>query len=167
MAWRTDPVGQRAELVALMVHGRIPVTELSALFGVSRKTAYKWRARYAAAGLAGLADASRRPQTHPAAMSAAVRAALVALRARYPQFGPKKLRHVFARSTAPPHRRAAARAVPRADAERDLDGRFQGRVSPGRSHLLLSADGTRPLQPLFAAGAGAARHRLPWRAPRL
>ncbi|HYV57924.1 MAG TPA: integrase core domain-containing protein [Candidatus Nitrosopolaris sp.] len=89
-------MGQRAELVALMVHGRIPVTELSALFGVSRKTAYKWRARYAAAGLAGLADASRRPQTHPAAMSAAVRAALVALRARYPQFGPKKLRHVFA-----------------------------------------------------------------------
>jgi hypothetical protein len=40
MAWRTDPVGLRAELVALMAHGRVPVNELTALFGVSRKTAY-------------------------------------------------------------------------------------------------------------------------------
>lgn len=37
------------------------VTYLAEHFGISRKTAYKWIARYAAEGTAGLVERSRRP----------------------------------------------------------------------------------------------------------
>src|SRR2546422_10857160 len=39
----------------------VPVTELCAAYGISRKTGYKFLARYDTLGAAGLADQSRRP----------------------------------------------------------------------------------------------------------
>jgi putative transposase len=42
----------------------VPVTELCAAYGISRKTGYKFLARYHARGSAGLADQSRRPHVH-------------------------------------------------------------------------------------------------------
>jgi putative transposase len=42
----------------------VPVTELCAAYGISRKTGYKFLARYHARGAAGLADQSRRPHVH-------------------------------------------------------------------------------------------------------
>ncbi len=39
----------------------VPVTELCAAYGISRKTGYKFLARYDTLGAAGLADRSRRP----------------------------------------------------------------------------------------------------------
>jgi transposase-like protein len=38
-------------------------------FGVSRKTGYKWLARYRAYGSVGLNNRSRAPHTHPQAIS--------------------------------------------------------------------------------------------------
>jgi transposase InsO family protein len=92
MAWRTNPVEQRAQLVSLMAHRSRPVQGLCAVFGVSRKTAYKWLGRYRAAGLDGLMDRSRAPRRRPQALSPDVEDRLRALRERYPLFGPKKLR---------------------------------------------------------------------------
>ena len=47
----------------------VPVTELCAAYGISRKTGYKFLARYEALGAAGLADQSRRPHRSPAALA--------------------------------------------------------------------------------------------------
>lgn len=86
---------QRAELVALLEHGQLSVAAVCALFHVSRKTAHKWRGRYARDGLAGLADRARAPRTHPNATPAAMCAAVVALRREQHRFGPKQLRRVL------------------------------------------------------------------------
>jgi len=48
--------------------------------GISRKTFYKWRARYAAEGLAGLEPRPRRPKRSPGATSRAVEDRIVELR---------------------------------------------------------------------------------------
>ena len=55
---------ERARFVALHAEGLHSVADLAARFGVSRKTAYKWLARYAAGGLERLA-ASTRWRTSP------------------------------------------------------------------------------------------------------
>ena len=60
-------------------------------FGISRKTGYKWLARYRAEGASGLDDRSRAPQRRPQAVSAAVRERLLAVRGAHPSWGPKKI----------------------------------------------------------------------------
>lgn len=55
----------RQEFCALAGVPGMTITELSARFGISRKTAYKWLQRRQAEGDAGLDDRSRRPQTSP------------------------------------------------------------------------------------------------------
>jgi transposase InsO family protein len=67
------------------------MTELCARHGISRETGYKWVARYAAGGVGGLQDRSRRPRHSPTQTPAAVREALLAARRRHPRWGPKKL----------------------------------------------------------------------------
>src|SRR5262245_42662527 len=61
-------------------------------FGISRKTGYKWVARYEALGPAGLAE--RRPIAHtfPHRMPDDVLDKVIELRKEHPKWGPKKLR---------------------------------------------------------------------------
>lgn len=68
----------------------LSVTELAAIYGVSRKTVYKWLARYEESGVAGLADLSRRPHSSPYEVSEATEDAIVAARSKW-KWGPKKL----------------------------------------------------------------------------
>jgi putative transposase len=89
---------QRSELVALMERREIPVTELCALYGVSPKTAYKWLERSRSQGQAGLQDRSRAPQRHPNRTPEPMQQAVLALKARYPRMGPKKLRELLCES---------------------------------------------------------------------
>src|SRR5689334_13114385 len=55
--------------------------------GVSRKTFYKWRARYRAGGLDGLEPASRRPHRSPRRVSGEVEERVVELRKRLVELG--------------------------------------------------------------------------------
>ena len=71
------------------------MTELAVRYGVSRKTAYKWVARYEEAADAGLTERSRAPLTHGRRMPPLVEAAVVALRRAHPRWGPRKLRAVL------------------------------------------------------------------------
>ena len=41
------------------------ITELCQLYGISRKTGYKWIDRYRRFGLAGLQERSKRPRSNP------------------------------------------------------------------------------------------------------
>lgn len=91
MPWRSR-VEQRAELVALMKQGALPVGELAAAYGVARKTLYKWKARFDEGGLEALEDRSRAPKSRPNATSAETVDAIIALKQKFPHMGPKKLR---------------------------------------------------------------------------
>jgi transposase InsO family protein len=69
----------------------VPVTELCAAYGISRKTGYKFLARYEALGAAGLADQSRRPHRSPAALDPVLLQRLLEAHHRHPYWGPRKL----------------------------------------------------------------------------
>ena len=98
MPWsETTPMDQRLQFVADAQRTDEPFTALCARFGIAPKTGYKWLARYAAEGPAGLAERSRRPHASPAATPPEAVAALLALRARHPTWGGKKLVAVLAR----------------------------------------------------------------------
>jgi putative transposase len=67
------------------------MTALGREYGISRKTGYKWLARYRREGAAGLRERSRAPLRHGQAHDVAVVQAVVNLRERW-GWGPKKLR---------------------------------------------------------------------------
>lgn len=67
------------------------IAALAELYEVSRKTIYKWLARHAAEGMAGLANRSRTPHESPGKLSDEVIAHIIAARQRW-SWGPRKLR---------------------------------------------------------------------------
>jgi putative transposase len=99
MPWRkTEPVMERARFIALHLEGLYSMSELCTRFGISRKTGYKWLARYQREGLAGLEDQSRAPHSCPHRTAAKTEAALARARAAHPTWGPKKLLPFLART---------------------------------------------------------------------
>jgi putative transposase len=66
------------------------ITALGELYGVSRKTIYKWIDRYAAEGVGGLADRSRAPHYRPQRVSEEMTRQIIAARQRW-KWGPRKL----------------------------------------------------------------------------
>jgi len=92
MPWKeTSVMDERLELVKRYWEGQVPMTELCRCAGISRKTAYKWVARYEAEGRAGLADRSRAAHVQARQTPAAVVERLVALKHQHRSWGPKKL----------------------------------------------------------------------------
>jgi transposase InsO family protein len=82
---------ERVKFIAAYLRGELSLSRLSSTFGVSRKTAYKWIARYASGGVAELLNRSRRPLSNPNAMSREVASLVVSMRKQHPFWGPKKL----------------------------------------------------------------------------
>jgi len=68
------------------------VSQLCARFGISRKTGYKWRARFQAGQVAALADQSRRPHRSPLRTPVTIEDQVLALRGEHPAWGGRKLR---------------------------------------------------------------------------
>lgn len=98
MPWTlTDPMRERAKLVALYQDGLYSAAELADRFSVSRKTAYKWIHRYRDGGAGALADRSHAAHTQPNRTPPEIEAALVACRQAHPTWGPKKLLVYLAR----------------------------------------------------------------------
>jgi putative transposase len=92
MPWRqTSPMDQKTQLIADYLRDRLSVTELCTLYGVSRKTAYKWIDRYLTHGPQGLEERCRRPSTSPRHTPEHVVAAILEARRRHPSWGAKKL----------------------------------------------------------------------------
>jgi transposase InsO family protein len=67
------------------------MSELCARYDISRKTGYKWLARFEAAGRAGLQDRSRAPHGCPHRIAEDVAALICAARRQHPSWGPGKL----------------------------------------------------------------------------
>jgi len=92
MSWDIqDTIGRRHEFVTLALAGSVRMAELCRRFGISRKTGYKWRERFAMNGVLALVDRPQdrsrpRQQTPPR-----IEAIVLALRRRHPTWGPRKL----------------------------------------------------------------------------
>ena len=104
MPWlATDAVKERTKFVLewerrfdLAQGGRVNMTELCRIYGVSRQTGYDWVGRYRKTGsLDALVDLSRRPHDSPTKISEDVEAAIIAARKQF-GWGGVKLRAVLA-----------------------------------------------------------------------
>jgi transposase InsO family protein len=84
-------MSQRYEFVVSAGLGGLPFAELCRRYGISRKTGYKWLARYRAGGPAALAEQSRRPRQSPRQTSSAMADTVIALRCET-TWGGRKLR---------------------------------------------------------------------------
>src|SRR5258705_6112269 len=92
MPWRdTSPMDQRTQFIADHLRDALSITELCELYGISRKTGYKWIDRYVRHGPAGLEERSRRPQRSPRQTSDEIVTAILDARRRHPRWGGKKL----------------------------------------------------------------------------
>jgi len=92
MAWKeTCVMDERLSFVHEVELGRRSVAELCRVFGVSRKTGYKWISRFREGGDEALADASRAPLTHPNTTDERLVRLIVEARRRHPDWGPEKL----------------------------------------------------------------------------
>ena len=92
MPWsQTSPMDQRTQFIADFLRESLNITELCDLYGVSRKTGYKWIDRYLRFGPAGLEERSRRPSCSPNATSEEIVSAILEARRRHPSWGAKKL----------------------------------------------------------------------------
>jgi hypothetical protein len=80
VAWRLKLLRQASDMPR-------SVAQTCRHFGLSRKTFYKWRARYKSHGEAGLCDRPRVPQHFPKATPRVVISKVLYLRDRY-HFGP-------------------------------------------------------------------------------
>ena len=81
----------RAEFVRLAQNNDATISQLCERFHISRKTGYKWLARFRAHGDAGLSDQSRRPSCSPARTPGDVEAEVLRLRDQHPAWGGRKL----------------------------------------------------------------------------
>jgi transposase InsO family protein len=92
MPWKKwFPEDQRVQFIVEATQGPGSIAELCRAFGISRKTGFKWLARYDELGVSGLVDRSRAPHTHPNVIPTATVEQLVAVRQKHPTWGPRKV----------------------------------------------------------------------------
>jgi len=82
---------QRMQFIADHQRGWYAMSDLCARNRISRKTGYKWLARYEAEGARGLVERSHAPHVCPHRITEALAALLVAARKAHPSWGPEKL----------------------------------------------------------------------------
>jgi len=96
----TDRMEQRAQFVLDALRGHFSMSELCRRYGVSRKTGYKWIARYHGEGASGCADRLRKPHNHPNKTKLLVEKKVVLERRRHPGWGPRTL-HAYLKREYP------------------------------------------------------------------
>jgi putative transposase len=91
MPWKENkPMDLRVPLIQDYDEGE-SITALAEIYGISRKTIYKWLDRHLSEGVAGLADRSRAPLHCPGKLSQEVIDSIIVARQRW-GWGPRKLR---------------------------------------------------------------------------
>lgn len=106
MPWKeTCTMDQRLEFVRAWRTKHFSFSSLCERYGISRKTGYKWLARFCEGGEAALSDRTRAPRHHPNQTPADIVEALLELKHRHPDWGPVTLISYL-------HRTQPARAWP-------------------------------------------------------
>lgn len=94
MPWsETNAMEQRIQFIRDWLSRTHSVSDLSALYGVSRKTAYKWIERYLKDGADWAMERSHEAHVVHNRTPAEVEQALMQMRARHPSWGARKLLH--------------------------------------------------------------------------
>lgn len=92
MPWtEVTTVELRAEFVRLAQGQGANFSRLCQRFSISRKTGYKWLARFRSQGDSGLGDRSRRPSVSPSQTPDDVEAEVLRLRQQHPAWGGRKI----------------------------------------------------------------------------
>lgn len=92
MPWlETAPMEERERFVRDHREGFYAMVELCARYGVSRKTGYKWLARFEDGGRQALRDQSRAPHRCPHRIADDVARLICDARRQHPSWGPEKL----------------------------------------------------------------------------
>jgi transposase InsO family protein len=93
MSWQEQNVmSLRQEFVMLARVEGANVRRLCRRFKISPQTGYKWLARFAEQGAAGLEERSRRPRSSPRQTSAELERAVLEVRGAHPTWGGRKIR---------------------------------------------------------------------------
>ena len=93
MPWQeTCPMDERLRFVREHRRQAVSMSELCRAYGISRRTGYKWLARFEELGEPGLSDRSRAPERHPNATAADLEDVIVEFRRSHMRWGPRKLR---------------------------------------------------------------------------
>jgi transposase InsO family protein len=107
MTWKaTSTLSLRKIFIEQALQEGVNISELCRTYEISRKTAYKWLARYRQEGEAGLSDRSRRPKLSPQQTSKALEAAILKVRQAHPTWGGYKIKAYLERKgheTVPAH----------------------------------------------------------------
>jgi putative transposase len=86
-------MSERVKLISEYLSGDYNVAELARRYAISRKSVYKWLTRHGEKGWQGLEDMSRAPHRQAAAIGVEIEELILALKARWPDWGAPKLRH--------------------------------------------------------------------------
>lgn len=105
-------MSSRKAFIRDLQQGDLSFSALCRAHGISRPTGYKWKARYDAEGVSGMADRSSIAHRRPHALQQKTADALLAIRDMHPTWGPRKLLIVAAREQPelilPSHRTVSA-----------------------------------------------------------
>jgi len=100
MPWKeTHKMELRTEFAVRALQGT-NFSELCREYGISRKTGYKWRARFLSHGLEGMSERSRRPRSCPSRISGEVVCGLLKIKHAHMAWGPEKILAVWERRHA-------------------------------------------------------------------
>lgn len=92
MPWKTSSLEQaRQRFIQAALRGVSPVAQLCREAGISRKTGFKWLARFRQAGRPGLRNRSRQPRRSPGRTPARWLQLIGQVRRRHPHWGGKKI----------------------------------------------------------------------------
>jgi putative transposase len=134
----TTPMDQKTQFIADYLRECQSMTELCALYDISRKTGYQLVARYLRLGPVGLEERSRNPESHPNQTPEPVVQAFVQARQRHPSWGAKKLLSIV-------HKRHPTWALPGRSTVCDILSRH-GLVAKQRHRRHIGHPGKPPTQ---------------------
>lgn len=99
MSWKeVSIVSQREHFFDLAQQGQMNMTELCKLFGISRKTGYKWFNRGVIGGSGCFQDKARRPIKSPSRTPLLMERKVIKLRNKYKDWGARKLKKILENS---------------------------------------------------------------------
>src|ERR1700691_5775272 len=98
MPWKASSVvDERVRFVFKHQRGLRTMTELCAIYEITRETGYYWLRRYQQGGLDALPDRNRAPRQHPNQTREEIAEAVLELRRAHMSWGPRKLKRVLER----------------------------------------------------------------------
>jgi putative transposase len=126
---------QKMEFV-LKAMGGCNFRQLCREYGIAAKTGYKWKERFLERGMEGMKEESRRPKQSPEALEETEVCAIVRLKQRHPNWGPKKIQELYRREHGKaPSESSFKRVLERAgmvEKRGVREAREGGRISSGK-----------------------------------